>query len=140
MEQSVFIKVVGNSPKMRVIDFFVVNSIFDYSKSEVAEATGLSRVTLDKIWSELIDFEVIKKVRIVGRATMYQLNKDSPIAKQLNKLELAIGRWYAENRVEDEEVMTASTKQRKTQLLQQRAVHSTLVSPAVALHNCFGSR
>lgn len=113
MEISLFTDTIGSSPKARVLDFFLDNRLFDYSKSEVAEATSVSRVTLDKIWDELIDFEILKKIRVVGRATMYQLNKDSPIVKQLIKLDLAIMRWYAENRVEDEEVMIASTKARK---------------------------
>ncbi len=90
MKESFFIKRFGASPFFRVIDFFIDNYGYDYSKTEIAKGAGMSRVTLNTFFEELVDLGVIKKTRDVGRAKMYQLNMDSPITRELIKIDKMI--------------------------------------------------
>jgi len=90
MKKSFFIKTFGASPIFRVVDFFVDNYGYDYSKSEIANGSGMSRVTLNTFFKDLVDLNIIKKTREVGRAKMYQLNLDSPIARELIKIDKMI--------------------------------------------------
>lgn len=86
-EESIFVKFWGGSSLVRVLDFFLDNYLFDYSKTKVAEATGLSRVTVHKVVEHLKDTGVLKLNREVGRAKMYTLNRESPIVDALIELE-----------------------------------------------------
>lgn len=95
MTESLFLQVVGRTPQLKVFDFLIENRIFDYSKSDISEATGVSRMTLDKIWDELISNGIIKKTRKVGRATLYKLNMDSPLVLGLIELDRIVTKEYA---------------------------------------------
>jgi len=39
--ESILIKTLGNSPKLRIVDFFLDNLLFDFTKKEVIEALGM---------------------------------------------------------------------------------------------------
>lgn len=80
---SAFVRFFGASPYIRVLDFFLTYPKFDYSKSQVAVETGVSRVTLDKIWGTLLEYKLIRLNRKVGRAELYVLNTENPKVKML---------------------------------------------------------
>ena len=86
-EKSVFIEFWGDRPLVRVLGFFLDNYLFDYSKTQIAKATGLSRVTVHPLVDKLEEVGVLKLNRVVGRAKMYLLNRKSPIVKRLMDLE-----------------------------------------------------
>ncbi len=66
---------------------------------QVSEETGVSRITLDKIWEELIRKKIIVKTRDIGRAEMYRLNKENPKVKVLLDLSLKLASAFAEEEV-----------------------------------------
>lgn len=83
MKKSLFTETFGATPLVKVIEFFLTYPSFDYTKSYVANDVGISRVTINKIWQQLIKNEIIVKTRTLGNAEMYQLNGNSPRAKVL---------------------------------------------------------
>ncbi|MCK4589791.1 MAG: hypothetical protein KAT77_05065 [Nanoarchaeota archaeon] len=87
MQDSIFIRTFGKTPKIILLDFLLDNDIFDYSKSEIAQHTGISRVTLDRYWDALVKDKILVKSRIIGRASLYKLNKENPIVKKLIELD-----------------------------------------------------
>lgn len=89
-QDSVFIRTFGRSPMTRLLDFLMENNVFDYPKSGIAESTGISRVTLDKLLPELLRSKIIKITRQIGRATMYQFDRGSPTGKALLNLDFTI--------------------------------------------------
>lgn len=96
-----FLKFLGrNNPMVRVIDFLIDNEAFDYSKTEIARGTGISRTTLIKIWRVLEDLGIVVETRRVGRAKMYKLNKKNPIVQKFIELDNAISEYYAKKAVE----------------------------------------
>ena len=98
-KNSIFVETFGETPVIKVLDFFLTFDGFDYSKSQVSEETGVSRITLDKIWEELINKKIIIKTRTIGRADMYKLNKDSQIVKTLLELSLKLASTYADDEI-----------------------------------------
>src|SRR3989338_1181965 len=95
-KNSIFIETFGETPAVKVLDFFLTFDSFDYSKSQVSEETGISRITLDKIWKELVNQKIIVKTRSIGRAEMYKLNKKNPKVKVLLDLSLKLAAAFAE--------------------------------------------
>jgi hypothetical protein len=94
---SLFIEAFGiKNPTLRVLDFFIDNEGFDYSKTEVMEGTDLSRATLFNVWPKLEALELLIATRTVGRAKMYKLNKKNPVVKKLVELDDAISEYYAQ--------------------------------------------
>lgn len=89
-KKSVFVETFGESPLIKTLDFFLTFQKFDYSKSQVAEEIGISRITIDKIWERLVKSEMIVKTRIVGRAEMFKLNGESPKIKALVELDMKL--------------------------------------------------
>lgn len=82
-KRSVFVDYFGESPTIKVIDFFIENDLYDYSKTDIHKHTGIARTTLQNIIDELIKKKIIVKTRSVGRANMYMLNKKNPTVKHL---------------------------------------------------------
>ncbi len=94
---SLFIEAFGiKNPTLKVLDFFMDNEGFDYSKTEVMEGTDLSRATLFNVWPKLEALELLIETRSVGRAKMYKLNKKNPVVKKLMELDDAISEYYAQ--------------------------------------------
>jgi len=103
MDKSLFIRELGiKSPMLKVLDFLMDNEAFDYSKTDIAEGTELSRATLFRVWPQLEALELITATRTVGQAKMYMLNKKSPIVKKLMELDDVISEYFAEKAVSTE--------------------------------------
>lgn len=99
-KNSIFAETFGEAPMIKVLDFFLTFDSFDYSKSQVAEETGVSRITLDKIWEELVNRRMIITTRTIGRAEMFKLNKENPMVKVLLELSLKLASAFAEGEAE----------------------------------------
>jgi hypothetical protein len=83
------------NPMLKILDFLMDNLGSDYSKTEIAQGTDLSRGTLFTAWPKLEALELVVQTREVGRAKMYKLNKKNPIAKKLIELDDSISEFYA---------------------------------------------
>lgn len=94
-EESLLIKALGNSPKLRIIDFFLDNKLFDFSKKEIVEGAGLSKTTFYKYWEELEALGIVEVSRAFGKTKLYRLNRKNPIAKMLLELDLYLTKRYA---------------------------------------------
>jgi hypothetical protein len=94
---SLFIEAFGiKSPILKILDFFIDNEGFDYSKTEIMEGTDLSRATLFNVWPKIEALDLLTATRNVGRAKMYRLNKQNPIVKKLMELDDAISEYFAQ--------------------------------------------
>lgn len=96
MGKSLLVGFLGDTPLIRVVDFLIENSIFDYTKTDIAENAGISRASLYKIWPTLQKYELVKKSRKIGNTTLYKLNKENPVVQKLIELDLKISKEYAD--------------------------------------------
>ncbi len=85
MDESIFTKLLGDSPLTKVLDFLLTARDFDYSKKEIAENAEISYNTLNSLWSNLITNEIIVKTRRIGKQDMFRINKGNPFVKELIK-------------------------------------------------------
>ena len=86
MPQTIFRKAVGNSPKIKVLEFLIESRELDYSITDIAQGAGIGRTTLFRIWDDLISAKIIKHTRNIGNAKLYKLNMQNPFVKKMVEL------------------------------------------------------
>jgi len=84
--ETILVKMFGYSPKLRILDIFLDNLYFDFSKSELVKELGMSKQTLYKNFKDLEELGIVKVSRNIGRATMYRINMDHPLVKRLDEI------------------------------------------------------
>ena len=83
--QSVFLRVFGSSPQLRLLDFFMDNPGHDFSRNEVMDAVGMAKRTLYDYLPVLVGEGAVKVSRRIGRAELYTLNRESPHRQVLHE-------------------------------------------------------
>ncbi|MGQ9718494.1 MAG: winged helix-turn-helix domain-containing protein [Nitrososphaerales archaeon] len=101
-DKTLLIKYLGDSPVLRIVDHFLDNPMFDYSREEILESIQLSRRTLYKIWSNLERIGIVKTTRKIGKAKMYRLDTENEVVKKLIELDMALGKQAMEEAVKSE--------------------------------------
>src|SRR4030067_2894942 len=101
-------KLFEDSSIARLLDFLTLYRDFDYPKTEISRNSGVSWKTLYRLWPLLEKYELVIKTRQIGRATLFKLNTENPIAQALNKLALETAAFGV-----NEELMR-QTKEHKT--------------------------
>ena len=81
------IRTLGDSPKLRIIDFFLDNPSFDFTKKEVIEALGMSKQTFYKYFPDLERDVIVVVSRKIGRAKLYRINLKHPLVEMLREYE-----------------------------------------------------
>jgi DNA-binding Lrp family transcriptional regulator len=81
--ETIFTKAIGNTPKIKVLEFLIEGRELDYSISDIAEGAGIGRTTLFRIWKDLVDLRIIKHTRDIGNAKLYKLNLANPFVKKM---------------------------------------------------------
>ena len=94
--ESILMKTLGVSPKLRIIDFFLDNPLFDFTKKEVIEALGMSKQTFYKYFPDLEKYGIVVVSRRIGRAKLYKINLKHPLVEMLRKYEEKISQQIAE--------------------------------------------
>ena len=99
-ETSSFRVVFGNSPIVKVIDFFLDNREFDYSLTDIAKNADIGWTTLHQFWQTFVKLEIVVKTRTIGRAELYKLNTRSPLVKRIIDLDMQISKRFIHEELE----------------------------------------
>ena len=94
--ESILIRTLGDSPKLRIIDFFLDNPSFDFTKKEVIEALGMSKQTFYKYFPDLEKYGIVTVTRRIGRAKLYRINPKHPLVEMMRECEKKISLKMAE--------------------------------------------
>lgn len=89
-DKSLLLQAIGDTPKLRVIDFLITFQKFDYSLTDISEGSRVAYRTLMEIWPEIEEAQLVVETRKVGKSRMFKINMDNPIVKGLSKLQLKI--------------------------------------------------
>ena len=81
-KDSIFLEQLGDSPRMRTLQYFIEGRDFDYTLTDLLHA-GVSWGTLNIIIPQLLKLGMIVKTRKIGRATLYKINLQHPTIQQL---------------------------------------------------------
>lgn len=105
--KTLLIKCLGSSPVIQIIDFFLDNRLFDYSKNEIIDNLNIGRATFFKYWQEMEKFSIVQPTRKIGmwlrakgsqtyvratkslchKSTLYKLSEKNEIVKKLIALD-----------------------------------------------------
>lgn len=86
-EKTMLIETIGDSVENRILDFLIGGISMDYSKKDIADGCGISRPTVYKMLPKMLKEGTAKKTRMLGRSTLYTINKDNKKVQYLLKLE-----------------------------------------------------
>lgn len=100
-DRSLLLQYMGDTPQLRIMDFFLDNAGGDYSKKEIIEHAGISKTTFYKIWDEIMQFGYLKTTRKYGRAQLYALNEGSPLVQKFQALDDELGKRAMEKASEE---------------------------------------
>ncbi len=84
-EESIFLEYVGDSPRMRILQYLIEGRDFDYTLTDLLSA-GVSWGTLNTLVPKLLELRIVLKTRKIGRATLYKINQENVAVKQLIEL------------------------------------------------------
>jgi len=93
-EKSLLLQAIGDTPKLRIIDFLITFQDFDYSLTEIAEGSGVAYRTLMGVWPQIENTELVAEIRKVGKSRMFKANLNNPVIKGLSKLQLQIANYF----------------------------------------------
>ena len=97
MEKSAFVRVLGDTPVIRVIDFLLAErGLYDFTLTDIAENSGVSWSTLHIIFPKLIELELVRKTRTIARAKLYELNQENELVKKLVRIRNEISDYFIE--------------------------------------------
>jgi len=82
---SAFLKLEGNNVRNRIWNFLIVHSEFDYSMTDIARFSDVSYTALKEIWKEFVNRKIVIHTRDVGKAKMYQLNRENPQVEKFSE-------------------------------------------------------
>ena len=103
------------STTAKIIDHFLTFNTYEYSKTEIAQATQTSLRTIIRELPNLEKHGIITHTRSIGQAEMYQTNNQNPIIQHLQKTQLLI----AQNQ---------NNQQTQQQLLQETEKQTTTIT------------
>jgi DNA-binding transcriptional ArsR family regulator len=84
--ESVILTLFGSSPKTRLLDLFLDNPLFEFTRNEIVEALGMAKSTLYGTLPGLEEAGVIVETRQIGKASLYRLNGESPVVQDLRSM------------------------------------------------------
>ena len=103
LKDSILVRTLGNTPELRIVDFLLDNSRFDFSRKEIREAIGSTKRTLTDKIPKLEELGIIKVTRKIGKASLYQINLDNEAVKGLRIFDRNISLQIAEDELEKED-------------------------------------
>ena len=95
-EKSFFLQYLGDSPKIRVLDFLMDNFALDFSLPQIAQGSMVAYTTLIELLPKLIKQGIIIETRKIGKSKLLKINLGSPIAKALIAIDLKLSEAFVQ--------------------------------------------
>ncbi len=92
--------VFGDSPVIKVIDFFLDNEEFDYSLTDIAKNADVGWTTLHQFWKEFLKLSIVVNTRKIGRAKLYKLNVKNELVQKLREINLIVSKQMIMKEIE----------------------------------------
>ena len=91
-----FKNIFGNSPQTKILDFLADHPNYDYSISDIAKQSDVSRPTAYKVLDILLKRKLLIKTREMGNSSLYKLNLENKLVQTILKFDFEISRRVAE--------------------------------------------
>ena len=88
--KSYFIELFGNSPQVKVLDFFIANYWEAWSMVEISKEIKAGYSTLKILLPRLVKKDFLKVKKKVGKINFYELNLKNPVILRLVQFDWAL--------------------------------------------------
>ncbi len=88
--RSFFLEQLGDTPKLRVLDFLIGNHFFDFPMTEIARESNVSYNSIVTFFDNFIKSGIVVKTRKVGKSDYYKLNLENPFVVKLIQLDWSL--------------------------------------------------
>lgn len=105
-------EIMGEYPRVKVIEILITHPWSEYTKKDLAEASGISRRTLYNLLEKLETYQIIKPTRKIGSAQLYTLNQESKTTRAVMAFQKELAEIEINNQVETEEQITGESSVR----------------------------
>ena len=102
--KSLFLEYFGDTPQLRVLDFFIDNHFFDFPIVEIARGSNVSYNSLVSFFPSWIERKIVIETRKIGKANYYKLNLNNSFIKNLIKLDWNLAKKTALPELEEKEL------------------------------------
>ena len=85
--KSFFLEQLGDTPKLRVLDFLIGNHFFDFPMTEIARESNVSYNSIVTFFDDFVKSEIIVRTRKIGKSDYYKLNLENLFVKNLIQLD-----------------------------------------------------
>ena len=82
-EKTIFRELLGDTPKIRVLEYLMEGRELDHSLIDIAEGSGINRVTLFRLWPQIEKNKIVVFTRNIGNAKMFKLNSKNHFVKNI---------------------------------------------------------
>jgi DNA-binding transcriptional ArsR family regulator len=96
-----FKDIFGDSPQTKILDFLSDHPDFDYSISEIAKHSKVSRPTVYKVKDILLKKRLIVPTREQGNSPLYKLNLSNKLVQVMLKFDFEIAKKLADTESQD---------------------------------------
>ena len=84
--ETLFRHALGDTPKIRVLEFLIEGRELDYSLSGISEGAEIGRTTLFRLFDDLLKSGIVVPTRQIGNAKLFKLNIKNPFVKKMIEL------------------------------------------------------
>lgn len=85
-DKSAFLEYVGDTPQLRILDFFIGNHFFDFPLTEIARESEVSYNSLKAVLPKFLERKILIKSRKVGKSDYYKFNMENEFVKNIIKI------------------------------------------------------
>jgi len=103
--KSILLTYFGDTPQLRVLDFFIDNHFFDYPLTQVARESNVSYNSLVSFFPKWVERKIVMKTRRMGKSDYYKLNLDNSFVKNIIKLDWSLTKKRALPHLREEELL-----------------------------------
>jgi hypothetical protein len=112
--ESGIIALYGDSPRMKMVDFFMTFPKNEFTIPELVEGIGMSRTTAFKEIDKLLANAMIIQSGHVGKSPTYKINKNSSIIYLIQKMVSLRSKTAATSQIRNKTLNTLLRKQLET--------------------------
>ena len=85
---------------VRTFDFLLDNPFSQFTKSDIAKGSSVSRPTVYKIVPVLVKMGVLERTRNFGITELFELNLSSPLVVSLMKFDSELGKVFVDSNID----------------------------------------
>lgn len=88
--RSLFLEYLGDTPQLRVLDFFIDNHFFDFPLTEISRGSNVSYNSLMSFFAEWVEKGIVLKTRRIGKSDYYKINMAHSFVTNIVKLDWSL--------------------------------------------------